>query len=104
KAIPRGKVNSCSAGSGHWDCTFMTATSETFRPGLGRSFTNGDGGFIPIARLDDDFYDAFGSWHTGVCNFALGDGSVRGISTSTPPDTVLYPLSRCDDGKSVSLP
>ena len=46
----------------------------------------------------------FGSWHPGVCNFLLGDGSVRSISHTTPSETILYPLAHVSDGTAVSLP
>ena len=29
----------------------------------------------------------FGSWHPGICNFVLGDGAVRSISSATPVGT-----------------
>ncbi|MBR5758667.1 MAG: DUF1559 domain-containing protein, partial [Thermoguttaceae bacterium] len=45
----------------------------------------------------------FGSAHAGVCNFLLGDGSVRAVSTTTPHD-VLYALSVVDDGATVNTP
>jgi type II secretory pathway pseudopilin PulG len=46
----------------------------------------------------------FGSWHSGICNFLIGDGSVRGLPVTTSPDKVLYPLTRVDDGEAVTLP
>jgi hypothetical protein len=45
----------------------------------------------------------FGANHTGICNFLIGDGSIRGISHTTSRD-ILVPLSVVDDGVSVSLP
>jgi prepilin-type N-terminal cleavage/methylation domain-containing protein len=45
----------------------------------------------------------FGANHTGMCNFLIGDGSVRGVSHTTSRD-VLVPLSDVNDGVSVSLP
>ena len=43
----------------------------------------------------------FGSWHTGICQFVLGDGSVRGISVSIP-GTILGYLGARDDGQVIS--
>jgi hypothetical protein len=45
----------------------------------------------------------FGSWHPGVCQFLLGDGSVRnvGVTTSEP---ILRAMACVSDGASVSLP
>ena len=45
----------------------------------------------------------FGAAHTGICNFVLGDGSVQGISVSTPGN-ILACLATCMDGNSVSIP
>ena len=39
----------------------------------------------------------FGSYHPGVCNFAFGDGSVRGLSVMIAPD-ILYSLSSVNEG------
>ncbi|MDR1957739.1 MAG: DUF1559 domain-containing protein [Planctomycetaceae bacterium] len=46
---------------------------------------------------------AFGSAHTGVCNFLIGDGSVHGISATINP-LHLAALGGVDDGATVSLP
>jgi type II secretory pathway pseudopilin PulG len=46
----------------------------------------------------------FGSWHSGICQFLIGDGSVRGLSLTTHPANVLYPLTQVNDGVAVSLP
>ncbi len=46
----------------------------------------------------------FGSWHPGICQFLLGDGSVRGISHTTPTQTILFALGNVSDGVPVSLP
>ncbi|MDR3197096.1 MAG: DUF1559 domain-containing protein [Planctomycetaceae bacterium] len=46
---------------------------------------------------------AFGSWHPGICNFVFGDGSVRGVSVTTPRN-ILKAVSRVDDGETVTLP
>ncbi|MCL2006023.1 MAG: DUF1559 domain-containing protein, partial [Planctomycetaceae bacterium] len=45
----------------------------------------------------------FGSWHPGVVNFVLGDGSVRGISQTTPTRT-MFALGHVQSTESVSLP
>lgn len=42
----------------------------------------------------------FGSWHTGVCQFVFGDGSVRTLSVSTPGTTAGL-LAVRDDGQVV---
>jgi prepilin-type N-terminal cleavage/methylation domain-containing protein len=42
----------------------------------------------------------FGSWHTGICQFVFGDGSVRAISTSVP-GTVVGLLAARNDGEVI---
>ena len=72
---------------------------------------------IPLSRPSDFSLDAgaaswnnspllwigFGSYHPGVCNFVLGDGSVRGVSVTTS-EKILKAFAMVDDGDSVSLP
>jgi prepilin-type processing-associated H-X9-DG protein len=43
----------------------------------------------------------FGSWHTGVCQFAFGDGSVKAISTSID-EVNLGRLAARNDGEVIS--
>lgn len=45
----------------------------------------------------------FGSNHTDVCNFLLGDGTVHQINKSLTPD-VIASLANVGDGKSISPP
>lgn len=49
----------------------------------------------------EDFH--FGSYHPGICQFLLGDGSIRAVSATTPP-SILAALSIVDDKKTVALP
>src|SRR5262249_43820559 len=52
----------------------------------------------PLARGPDDaFVSQFGSWHPGVCQFVMADGSVRAVPASIDP-TVLGYLSQRNDG------
>jgi hypothetical protein len=94
--------------SGHWK-TVMSA----------RSFQNPDGSAsLPITRGPSDpvadpitvptanglFNYGFGSSHSSICNFLLGDGSVRSVSVTTSPENILIPLACVNDGVSVTLP
>ncbi len=38
----------------------------------------------------------FGSWHTGICQFVMGDGSVRGLTVSIPGTILGYFTARDD--------
>jgi type II secretory pathway pseudopilin PulG len=48
-------------------------------------------------------YD-FGSSHSGICQFLIGDGSVRSISNTVPKRNILALLVQVDDGEAVTLP
>jgi prepilin-type N-terminal cleavage/methylation domain-containing protein len=56
----------------------------------------------PLARSPQDTYHVqFGSYHPGVCQFVLGDASVRAISVAIPGET-LNRLAVRNDGLPVS--
>ena len=42
----------------------------------------------PSTQGDAFYARKFGSWHTGVCQFALGDGSVKAVRTSISTDNL----------------
>jgi prepilin-type N-terminal cleavage/methylation domain-containing protein len=42
----------------------------------------------------------FGSWHAAVCQFAFGDGSVKGLQTSIPGSTLALLAAR-NDGQPI---
>ena len=128
KHIPLGRVGRCDAtvdtSTGHnqpnsGDCSYLI-TGVWRSPSSGRNVSsfddmNGLPPFtplqFPIARAgdykEDDFNPVrsygFGSYHTGVCPFVFGDGSVQMIS-STCPFNILEALSMMNDGVSVSIP
>lgn len=54
------------------------------------SFARIGGPDFPLARSMNDPANtySFGSWHSGICQFVLGDGSVRSLATDVD-DTVL---------------
>jgi prepilin-type N-terminal cleavage/methylation domain-containing protein/prepilin-type processing-associated H-X9-DG protein len=55
----------------------------------------------PLAKnTGDAFISQFGSWHPGVCQFVMADGSVRVVPDTISP-TVLGYLSQRDDGHAV---
>jgi hypothetical protein len=56
-----------------------------------------------VLTLDSYKALSFGSWHAGICNFLIGDGSVRSFSVTTP-ETILAPAAIVNDGVSVTLP
>jgi hypothetical protein len=50
-----------------------------------------------------DHHQYFGSWHTGICNFLIGDGSVRSVNVTTP-GKILAELARTDGNVITTLP
>ncbi|MDR3111543.1 MAG: DUF1559 domain-containing protein [Planctomycetaceae bacterium] len=111
KHIPLTKLNACPSLGKHWDCSYVAGAVNSCAT-IVRSFDYGTGSnYIPIAipsngndNASITTSNAFGSWHYGVCNFVMGDGSIRGISVTTSVDMVLSPLAKVDDGEAVSLP
>ncbi len=60
---------------------------------------------VPISsdpRAEGNALVGFGSWHAGICNFAVSDGSVRSIVSSMDTDT-LGRLCNRKDGLAVAL-
>ncbi len=74
------------------------------------SIYNGDDAWVvsraagpkyPLATSPDDpFNFQFGSYHPGICQFLMGDGSIRAVAVSTPVST-LDLLARRDDGQPI---
>jgi hypothetical protein len=130
KHIPASKLNICSSysattGAGPWDCSIFTNSNTN---GSAFAFANdiswvrreADGSLSQISglyiakSLNDNSEIAavhpgsssvyrFGSWHTGVANFLIGDGSVHAFPATTNVD-ILHYLGDAQDGNAVSLP
>jgi hypothetical protein len=120
KHIPQNRFEKCEDVSNDVDkqntadCSYLQ--TGNWRTSAGRGFLlrieNGVTDRAVLASGPNDFTDdsfdpafsyGFGSWHTGVCNFVLGDGSVRAVNAATPFN-VLYAYATVNDGESVSLP
>jgi prepilin-type N-terminal cleavage/methylation domain-containing protein len=54
----------------------------------------------PLARSPTDAVIGFGSYHTGVCQFVMGDGAVRPLSVSINP-AILALLTNIADGQTI---
>ena len=128
KHIPLGRVGVCDGtdtgppgynqpNSG--DCSYLM-TGVWKAPSSGRNISSYDDANgippytplqFPIARSGDFKEDeanpirtyGFGSYHTGVCPFLLGDGSVQMVSVTTQ-FSILEAFSMMNDGVAVSLP
>ncbi|MDR1269188.1 MAG: DUF1559 domain-containing protein [Planctomycetaceae bacterium] len=114
KHIPQNRLGQCGrnttiTGSQHFaDCSFL-APAEYTRTSFARGWQSGSPRII--ARGSSDYQGdeqnssrtfAFGSYHPGVCQFLIGDGSVQSLSVTIPAST-LESLIHVNDGKTVSL-
>jgi prepilin-type N-terminal cleavage/methylation domain-containing protein/prepilin-type processing-associated H-X9-DG protein len=98
--------------------TFLVGDKHIYQKGLNNP-SYGDGGCfngdkghshravgttIPLSKGPADATArAFGSWHPGVTNFVMVDGSVRSVSNSTNPQLLGW-LAGKDDGQVAILP
>ncbi len=88
-----------------------TPASVTAQTGDG-SIYNGDHPWVisrsagiaqPLAGAQAPFRSQFGSWHTSVCQFAMGDGSVQSLPLDID-NKILGRLAQRDDGQVVGSP
>ena len=121
KHIPLGMVGICEDGDESnsretkWaDCSFLTigerrspASARIVRhrfAAWGENYNMMPGIVTPQTQGNAHYTNgAFGSYHTGIANFLIGDGSVHAISVTVLPETLAC-LGEVNDGKSVSLP
>jgi hypothetical protein len=68
-----------------------------------RNVLKADGGLELMDNLSNQSGWHFGSRHTGIINFLVGDGSVHSFSCETPGNILWY-LSQTNDGNVASLP
>ena len=85
--------------SGSW-C--WVGTGKNFRGGI-RRVTDYEGIYPTSADDDNSGSMFFGSWHPIVCNFLVGDSSVRSLAATTPT-LLLHRLAHVNDGVMVQLP
>ncbi|MDR0869939.1 MAG: DUF1559 domain-containing protein [Planctomycetaceae bacterium] len=109
--VPANRMGVCN-GANWWeqvDCSALTSTGgnrgyvrpmhPAYRLARGPSDYTGDSNAeSPITGY------SFGSSHSGVCNFLLGDGAVRAVNTTVSMVNILCPLTNVGDGQSVALP
>ena len=120
KHIPLGMVGQCrndadttTSLSGWGDCSYLNI-GERRSPGSARLVRHRFAltgwnvdvrpGIVPASAPYNVHYQnaAFGSYHTGVCNFLVGDGSVQALSVTMLPD-MLAALGTVNSGASVSF-
>ncbi|MDR1270487.1 MAG: DUF1559 domain-containing protein [Planctomycetaceae bacterium] len=116
KHIPINRLGNCgNEKPNRSDCNFIAISGVT-RQSVARGWAR-DNDAIALARGPQDYpaddqgpgpdnwggFYAFGSYHTGVCHFLMGDGSVQAIPVTTPRTTINW-FVRVDDGQVVTLP
>jgi prepilin-type N-terminal cleavage/methylation domain-containing protein len=115
KHIPSNRLGQCGrnttiTGDQHrTDCSFLAPTQSTrisfargWQYGSPRAIARGPNDYQGDTQTPSGTY-SFGSWHTGVCHFLMGDGSVQSLSVTTPAST-LESFIHVSDGKAVALP
>ncbi len=120
KHIQLGTLGQCENDHGkRSDCSYLVG-GDPAAPAMARVVMNSNGtdgltafdqvngaGTFGLALPNEgnrSYLDArFGSYHTGVTNFAMGDGSVQAISATTPA-IIMGRLGTVNDGASVAIP
>jgi prepilin-type N-terminal cleavage/methylation domain-containing protein len=112
KHIPQNRFGKCGAGVDSADCPYIApwgrakdSPARGWQYGSPRFITRGSNEYTGDAEWGNSagYTYAFGSWHTGICHFLTGDGSVKSLSVTTPA-SMLECLIHVSDGKMVSLP
>ncbi|MCL2623244.1 MAG: DUF1559 domain-containing protein [Planctomycetaceae bacterium] len=122
KHIPLGKLGQCTPTDAYnaWDCSILCTAADGAAGAHGRAIQQGsnresDGRLTPfhrgamrLLRPQDHQKDVliidsgFGSYHTSVSSFLLGDGSVQSFGITMSYD-VLAAYGDTKDGRSVSF-
>jgi prepilin-type N-terminal cleavage/methylation domain-containing protein len=91
KHVPPGGFGTSAA----WDCSIYNGDHGCAFRWAGPGAT--------LARSPSDSGIRFGSYHSGICQFTLGDGSVRALPVSVSADT-LRKLACRNDGEVIDDP
>jgi hypothetical protein len=101
KHITAQEINKCCGGNNNADGNIYYQVGSWGEYTVGRQIRNPIG-LAPNKTVVDnpDTQTAFGSWHDGMAQFLLGDGSVRTISTNI--DAILFRnLGNVNDGNVI---
>ena len=113
KHVPISMMEVCKGKENSWDCGIMMPANDwremhcargpstLYRPDDTRVPEPIVGN--PAKLFENPDFGAFGSAHSGVCNFLIADGAVRSMSASALPLLVCQ-LVDTQDGNSISLP
>jgi prepilin-type N-terminal cleavage/methylation domain-containing protein len=102
--IPDGTSNTIMLGEKHIPTALLLdpiVDCVAYSAGMQDSFCRAGGPTKPLAiALDTPKNNQFGSWHSGVVEFAFADGSIHGLNTGVS-GTVLGYLTNVSDGNPV---
>jgi hypothetical protein len=112
KHIPSSQIGVCSINK-VYDGTYLSSSTlvyntfsrhlfrygETVNPTYLAREANESANISPTSTA----FPQFGSFHTGLVNFLVGDGSVHGVSVTTNRD-ILEAFANASDGIAVALP
>jgi prepilin-type N-terminal cleavage/methylation domain-containing protein/prepilin-type processing-associated H-X9-DG protein len=102
KHVPQGAFGRLLAGDGPAFSGAWTSYSGRIA-GIEDPLAQGPTDLLRSTSGDAFWARKFGSWHTGVCQFAFADGSVRVVRNSTDTTTLRWLAGRAD-GNVASLP
>ncbi len=96
KHVPQGMFGRLKVGDGSiYNGIWTTYSGRVAGPE--DPLATGPNDFAPSTSGDAFFARRFGSWHTGVCQFVLGDGSVKPIRTTIDPAQLRRLAVRADN-------
>jgi hypothetical protein len=119
KFININRVGKCNndINAERYDCSYLCIGDERFASparcgtqwdnGL---ITNGPNSELYLRRPDEDptsdylYRVGFGSFHPGISQFLIGDGSVSAVKITTPLIDVLLPYYNVNDGQQANFP
>jgi prepilin-type N-terminal cleavage/methylation domain-containing protein len=115
KHVPRGMFGRLKVGDGSIYCGVWTTYSGRIA-GIGVPLAKGPDDLTPTPAVppppgyvsgtwrpgtDAIWAKKFGSWHSGICQFAFCDGSVKGVKTSVD-EVTLGRLATRFDGQTIN--
>jgi hypothetical protein len=106
KHFPRNSpMGTCTGESDQHDCSYLKGPNRwEYCTQAARQVDKPEAVIhTPGNDLAGENHNVFAAPHTGVCNFLIGDGSVRGVSATTSI-ILLRRLADVRDGTAVSLP
>jgi prepilin-type N-terminal cleavage/methylation domain-containing protein len=96
-----GLSNTFFLGERHVRPSLLATDGSIYNGDHGISFKQAGGSNRPLARFPEFNNNAiFGSWHPGICNFLMGDSSVRAVSVTIDLQ-VLADMAQRNDGTPI---